>query len=70
MEDILNSIQGKLIVGLSAVTLSYLGLCIKSSIDERKLPIRNKLPKNLSRPDLPSGWMTKTQYGFDVEDSK
>jgi len=62
--------HGKIIVGLSAITLSYLGLCIKSSMDERKLPIRSKLPKNLSEPDLPFGWMTKTQYGFDTEDSK
>ena len=66
----MNSTRGKVIVGLSAVTLSYLGLCIKSSMAESKLLVRNKLPKNLSKPDLPSDWLTKTQYGFDVEDSK
>ena len=66
----MNSTRGKIIVGLSAVTLSYLGLCIKSSMSNSKLPIRNRMPKNLSQPDLPADWMTKTQYGFEIEDSK
>ena len=66
----MNSSRGKIIVGLSAITLSYLGVCIRKSMDKNKLQLQNRIPTTLKNRDLPSDWMSQTQYGFDISRKK
>ena len=61
----MDSNKGKVIVGLSAITLSYLGFCIRKSMSKSKFSVESRVPQTL-KSDLEPNWMSQTQYGFDV----